>query len=1197
MNASLLAVTKTKKFQNRPENLLSPRSPLVNIVILFIIICGVIPFNPQGIILPSSQKSTLIYNDFNFDTQTMIPSSLVVPSSPHSSFDLSAVSFPGFTENRGQHPDQELYYYFMHDTYAIGFYESRIQVFTRLHLEDPWESVFLTLPGGLPCIPRGINLLDSTFNYFNHDPIITRVPQWAEILYESIYPGISLRFYCVANALKYDFIILPYMDPSIIQLEIEVPLPMDVEITPKRVVCISKTTPGLILWEDSSPIAFQTQYSNISVNFQQTGFTPLRYGISLEKYDTSQILVIDPLLLLFSTYLGGSELENNFKIAVDVVGCVYITGTTRSTDFPTINAYDATFDGNSSNLFVTKFAADGQSLIYSTYFGISGEEVSDITVDSVGCVFVIGTTYSTDFPTMNAFDATLNGEADVFVTKFAADGQSLIYSTYLGGSGIELGYDVSVDTVGCVYVIGTTDSSDFPLANAFDATLNGEADVFVTKFAVDGQSLLYSTFLGGSDVELGFRIAVDTAGCAYVAGLTFSSNFPTMNALDTALNGTSDIFVTKFAADGQSLIYSTYLERSGSEEFRGGIAVDAIGCLYIVGNTESSDFPTVNAFDATLNGRSDIFVTKFAANGQSLIYSTYLGGLGPEEGYDISVDSAGCVYVVGETGSPDFPTSNAYDSTVEGPDPWDGFITAFAPNGQTLLFSTYFGGSMYDIIEGIAIDATRCVYLTGFTTSPDFPLLNAYDSTYSEGFVAKLDPDTDGDGIPNYWEYIMGLNMTNPTDAGLDKDGDGLSNYWEYSMDLNATDPADALLDKDSDGMPNIWEFTMGLNATDPSDAVLDLDSDDLINLIEHQLGTNATNPDTDGDMMPDGWEYSMLLNPTNSSDALLDLDDDDVFNLLEYLLGTNATNPDTDGDMMPDGWEYQMDFNPIDPTDADLDFDNDGLSNLAEYRLGTNPKDRDTDNDGFRDGNDAAPFSFWFPTGFLLIMMTCAIITGAVYVLHQHRFLVSQSPLSMLAQVDQRIRNHNYAAAKDVLQRYLRLYRIKVFGVSPPPLVYKMLQIVSTFSEYYSTVTLIPRIPELAFTTHETLIDSHLEQIKTMTGSSNITQCIDPIQTHFNQLKEIRKDLIILAHELQEYRQIYTTLISASPSEDPTQFIAPLSALLTQLAAFSQKVHERVDVNLPQCELLRMITALRNEIEGTVQKFSPPALNSSLRS
>jgi hypothetical protein len=403
--------------------------------------------------------------------------------------------------------------------------------------------------------------------------------------------------------------------------------------------------------------------------------------------------------LVYSTYLGGGNSEVGLGIAVDSTGSAYVTGETSSSNFPTVNAFQGT-KGHlfTDDAFVAKLNPAGSALVYSTYLGgINDDQGNDIAVDSAGNAYVTGFTESSDFPTANALQSTFGGRycegGDAFVTKFNAAGSALVYSTYLGGALDEQGRSIAVDSAGNAYVTGSTKSTNFPTVNAFqsaygdggyDGGCDFGGDAFVTKFNAAGSALVYSTYLGGSDSDFALGIAVDSGGSAYVTGGTVSTNFPTANALQSALVGSTDIFVTKFNAAGSALAYSTYLGGDNSEASY-GIAVDSTGNAYVTGFTQSTNFPTVNAFKSILDPGdfySDAFVTKVNAAGSALIYSTYLGGNAEDTGYGIAVDSAGNAYVAGGTSSRCFPTTTgAFDTTLSESNA-DAFISKISETAQ-----------------------------------------------------------------------------------------------------------------------------------------------------------------------------------------------------------------------------------------------------------------------------------------------------------------------------------------------------------------------------------------------------------------------------------------------------------------------------------------------------------------------------------
>ncbi len=354
----------------------------------------------------------------------------------------------------------------------------------------------------------------------------------------------------------------------------------------------------------------------------------------------------------------------------------------------------------------------------------------------------------------------------------------LVYSTYLGGSGLDSGVGIAVDAAGATYVTGHTASADFPTTPGTLATaFGGLSDAFVAKLDPTGTAIEWSTYLGGSDDDQpGQRIAVDDAGNVYVAGGTESADFPTTpGAFDETFNGVSDAFVSKLDSTGSTLVYSTYLGGSSFEQNGRGteVVVDDAGSAYVTGMTLSADFPTTpGAFDTTLNGGEDVFMTKLDPSGSALVYSTYLGGSGVDQGISIALDVSGSAYVTGRADSANFPTTpGAFDTTFNGAS--DAFVTRLDPTGSALVYSTYLGGSGTEFGFSIALDGGGSAYVTGRIFSADFPTTpGAFDVTFhgggSDGFVAKL--NSTGSALA-YSTYLGGSGDDHG--AGIAVDGVG----------------------------------------------------------------------------------------------------------------------------------------------------------------------------------------------------------------------------------------------------------------------------------------------------------------------------------------------------------------------------------------------------------------------------------------
>ncbi len=433
-------------------------------------------------------------------------------------------------------------------------------------------------------------------------------------------------------------------------------------------------------------------------------------------------------------------------------------------------------------------------LSYSTYLGGSAADVGNaIAVDASGNAYVTGFTGSTNFPTKSPFQAAL-GSADAFVAKLDPTGSTLVYSTYLGGSAADFGNAIAVDATGNAYVTGNTASTNFPTKNPLQAASGGGTDAFVAKLDPTGSALVYATLLGGVAEDTGNAIAVDASGNAYVTGFTNSANFPTKNPFQAALGGARDAFVAKLNAAGSALVYSTYVGGSG-EDFGNGIAVDSSGNAYATGNTASTNFPTKNPLQAASGGGTDAFVAKLDPTGSALVYSTFLGGSGSDSGNGIGVDSAGNAYVTGSTTSPNFPTANPFQATCGSCTGGQGnaFVAKLNAAGSALVYSTYLGGSGNgtdgDFGNGIAVDPSNNAYVTGFTSSRNFPLASAiqasllpqtctfdyYGTTYTipcsnTAFVTKLNPT----GSPLVYSTYLGAsggNLENGRGIAVDAAG------------------------------------------------------------------------------------------------------------------------------------------------------------------------------------------------------------------------------------------------------------------------------------------------------------------------------------------------------------------------------------------------------------------------------------------
>lgn len=610
------------------------------------------------------------------------------------------------------------------------------------------EAVLRMKLAGAAAAPRvaGVEPLPGKSNYLRgNDPKRwhKNVAHYAGVKYEGVYPGVDLVFHGRQHQLEYDFELAPGADPRTIRLVFEGAEALRQD---ERGDLVLRTPAGE--FRQHAPLIYQQirgerRLLSGGYTLEATG----QVGFQVAAYDPSKPLIIDPVLA-FSSFLGGNNADEGAGIALDSAGNAYVTGSTSSVNFPTsLGAYQSTCGGcpDESDAFVTKLDPRGSTLVFSTYLGGSdSDEGIAVAVDSSG-VYVTGDTFSPDFPTTpGAFQTNPGGGTcgsppfpcpDAFLTKLDPSGSALVYSTYLGGSNSEFGHGIAVDSSGSAYVVGSTASNDFPTTpGAFQTTFGGGTcgrsaapcpDAFVTKFDSTGSMLVYSTYLGGSKADEALGIALDSSNNAYVTGFTASADFPTtLGAFQTVLGGGTcsdspcpDAFVTKLDPTGSTLVYSTYLG-GDNQDAGAGIALDSSGNAYVTGDTNSSNFPkTPGAFQTSLGGG--------------------ICGIPP--------DTAPCA---------------------------DAFITKLNSTGSGVVYSTFLGGNNEDEGNAIAVDAAGNTYVTGSTSSTNFPTLNAVQGTFGGGladaFVTKL--NAAGSGLV-YSTYFGGLN--NDEGAGIAVDASG----------------------------------------------------------------------------------------------------------------------------------------------------------------------------------------------------------------------------------------------------------------------------------------------------------------------------------------------------------------------------------------------------------------------------------------
>jgi hypothetical protein len=587
----------------------------------------------------------------------------------------------------------------------------------------------------------------------------TNVSRFAKVRYREVYPGIDLVYYGKQRELEYDFIVAPGENAGAIRLAFE--LGTKVRISSAGEL-IAQTSIGEV--RQPPPVAYQEGAGKrelVDVRYVLNNKSEI--GFETADYDRTRPLIIDPTLV-YSSFLGGSGDDSGSSIALDTHNNIYVTGTTNSPAFPT----------------------------------------------------------------KNPLIATNSGLSDIFVTKIDAAGGALVYSTYIGGAGQDRADGLGVDYNGNAYVAGRVDSTsiNFPTtAGSFAATYRGgDFDAVVFKLNSAGNNFIYSTFLGGEENDSAVGVAVDLSGNAYVTGGTRSAGFPTTaTAYQPTRSGDTDGFLVKLNSAGSALLYSTFLGGGGTDRIS-GLAIDGDARVFLDGYTGSADFPTQNAFQNSSGGSFDAFVAKFDTNlsgAASLEFCSYLGGMGDDKAYGIAIDGSNPAnyYVVGQTSSSNFPVLNAAQTTSGGN--FDAFVAKISGAGSK-VFATYLGGSSDDRGTGIALNSALEVYVTGFTSSTNFPTVDPLQATNGGGidaFVAKL--NSTGSALL-YATYLGGsgtensmstVTATNP--IVLDNSGNAYVTGYTTSANFRTAAPLqaanaggqDAFIVKISDGAPASLQF------------------------------------------------------------------------------------------------------------------------------------------------------------------------------------------------------------------------------------------------------------------------------------------------------------------------------------------------------------------------------------------------------
>lgn len=723
----------------------------------------------------------------------------------------------------------------------------------RMHLKGAQQNVRAT----------GNHKLPGISNYFiGKDPTKwrTHVPNYAEVKYDGVYPGVDLVYYGNQRRLEYDFLVRPGANPDAIRLGFSGADRVSIDKAGDLVLEMAGRS-----IRQHRPVIYQEiggVRKPVSGGYQLLAKNEV--GFTLAGYDRSRPLVIDPVLS-YSGYIGSGGRDVARNITVDPDGNAYVTGVTFSSGFGGL----ATPLRGACDAFVTKFRADGQGFVYSSYLGGSGQEnrylASDgvteiqcgaVAIDSQRQAYLTGYTDSTDFPLIAPIQVANGGSGDAFVTKFTSDGAGILFSTYLGGRGLDAGNGIAIAQSADgpnAYVIGETKSHDFNIANPYQQFKGGDntgtktdSDAFVTRLNAAGSGLVYSTYLGGSADERGQAIAIGATGNVYTTGVTLSNDFPvTENGYSQDGVGSSDIFLTKLRDLGaqddptQLIQYSSYFGGTG-ENTATGIAVDRLGRAYITGYTTSTDLPIASpavvpgVYDGSKYGGrsgssgshsdgsdSDGFLAKFdpAAFGTaSLLQSTYLGGNGLDVATGVAVSPVSSdpnnadyvAYVTGWTTSSNYPTVAALRTSPVGGQ--DIFVSKVSATGASFEYSTYLGGSVNDVSSGIAVDSSGRAYITGTTLSSNYPVIITNRGPIGDSDVV-LTRLVSPPGAPS----TLAGTAVSPTRVDLtwvdNSDNEGDSNGVGFQIERSTGGGAFQVVGTTA---PNVSKFSDGLNASFP---------------------------------------------------------------------------------------------------------------------------------------------------------------------------------------------------------------------------------------------------------------------------------------------------------------------------------------------------------------------------------------------
>ncbi len=633
-----------------------------------------------------------------------------------------------FHPNRGQFPDEILFAGRAGDT-AILIARGKL---TMLRLGGNPESAapkgvsiqWLNASPALECI--GDTPSEGSVSYFvgnDSKRWAANLPTFQKVRINGIYPGIDLLIYLSGDELEFDYLIQPHADPNRIRWRLRA------EPGGESKLSVSLAADGSLRPADGSgdwvlkpPVTYQALGADLlPIPSRYVSLEQSEWALELADYNPSLPLVIDPVLS-YSSYHGGSQIDQANAVATDAANNLYIAGETWSVDLFTSLSVQA-YKKSGKDAFILKLSPDAKTVLNATYFGGNGDDILTAIRVSGSDVFIAGETSSGDLPgTAGRFQSTIGGGKDGFLSRIRlGSSPSVLGTTYLGGSGSDRVNALILDFAGNPYVAGYTASPNFPVRASFGLSVpGGGSDAFIARFRPDLSDLTWSGVYGGTGSDQAYGLALGSGNTVWFTGATSSSLLPMANPLQSVLLGSYDCFLAQVPDTGASLLYSSYLGGTSSD-FCYAVVTDGVGNPIVTGSSASQNFPvTPGVFQPSRGGDYDNVVAKLDTGTNMLAFATYLGGLQSESPSSLYLDSDGAVCLAGNTLSSNFPTMGPVQPTLGSY--VDGFLSCLNPNGTALLFSTFLGGADEDRVLGVVRRTDAWTVAVGLTQSANFPV-------------------------------------------------------------------------------------------------------------------------------------------------------------------------------------------------------------------------------------------------------------------------------------------------------------------------------------------------------------------------------------------------------------------------------------------------------------------------------------------